>query len=538
VGTINEALRLSVYFDGQEITQFQTYFGALSMRYNPSPTSQLKLIASAFQTYESEHFSVLGAYRLDELERDLGSDKFGEVLANKGVGGFLKNGRNDLNATVYSLSHKGFKEIDYLHHLIQWGADYQIERIHDQLNEWQLVDSAGFASTHPGDSIGYTNPSAQGSQLIPIRDRIRATNDVYSQRISGYIQDTYKKKWSESGSSFSATAGLRANHWTYNGQTVVSPRLNMAYTPNWIQKRKDKDTGAMDSVKKDIVLTASVGYYYQPPFYREMRGFDGKVNPNIRAQRSIHYILGADYIFHAWDRPFKFVAQAYYKQLNSLIPYELDNVRQRYFATNNAHGYATGVDLMLNGEFIKGVQSWLRASVMKTAEDLTDDFYYIYLNNQGDTIYPGYTLNNVAVDSIRKTPGYIPRPTDQRFSFSMLFQDQMPKKPQYKVLLNMFFATGLPYGPPTHQRYLDVSRTRAYFRTDIGFSRDLFYTKKKNNAFNRNIEKGSISLEVFNLLDVKNIINHQWIEDVSGKQYGIPTYLTGRRINLRFSISF
>jgi hypothetical protein len=538
VGSINEALRLTVFFEGQEITRFETYFGAFAARYNPSETSQIKFIASAFQTYESEYFDILGAYRLDELERDLGSDSFGEVLRNRGVGGFLQHGRNDLAATVYSGSVKGFKDFDAKNHLLQYGADLQIETIHDELNEFILVDSAGYASPRPPDEIGYEDPTDRPFQEIAMRERIKAVNEVSSSRVSAYVQDTWRKTL-PNDHSFSATAGVRANHWTWNNQTVISPRANFSYTPRWLAARVNRETGKVDSIRKDIVLTAAIGYYYQPPFYREMRGFDGVVNPDIRAQKSIHYILGADYLFRAWDRSFKVVAEAYYKQMDDLIPYEVENVRQRYFAVNNARGYATGLDVMVNGEFIEGVQSWIRASVLKTEEDLRDDFYFLYLNSDGDTIRPGFTLNNAPVDSIRQEPGFIPRPPDQRFSFSMLFLDEMKNKPWYKVSVNFFFATGVPYGPPSRERYLDVNRTRSYLRADVGFSRDLFYKKKnKNNFVGKYIERGNIALEVFNLLGVNNVVNHQWIEDVNGRQYGIPTYLTGRRINLRFSMDF
>jgi uncharacterized protein YegJ (DUF2314 family) len=194
---------------------------------------------------------------------------------------------------------------------------------------------------------------------------------------------------------------------------------------------------------------------------------------------------------------------------------------------------------MLNGELIKGVQSWVRLSYLKTEEDLNDDFYYIYLNQDGDTIYGGFTIDNVAVDSILEKPGYIPRPNDQRVSFSLVFQDEMPRKPWYKVLVTAYFATGVPFGPPLGERYLDVSRTRSYIRTDIGFSRDLILPGRKNkNWFSRTFDSGYVALEIFNLLGNNNIINHQWVEDVNGRQYGIPTYLTGRRVNLRVSLSF
>jgi len=538
-GTINEALRLTVFFEGQEVTQFETFFGAFSTRYNPSEKSQLKFIFSAFRTDESEHFDILGAYSLDELERDLGSDEFGEVLVNRGVGAFLEHARNDLQASVLNFTHKGFAEVNK-NNLLAWGVEAQRERVYDELKEWTLIDSSGYASPRPPDSLGFTNPGVQPEDFIYLHDRIRAVNDITSFRSSAYVQNTTSWK-NGKGEKYSLNAGFRANYWSFNQDIVYGPRINFSYSPEWIKVRKNDEGDPVDSVRKDIILTAAAGYYFQPPFYREMRGFDGRVNEDIEAQKSIHFILGANYVLRLWDRPFKLVAETYYKKLDNLIPYELENVRQRYFATNNSKGYAYGADLLINGEFIKDVQSWMRLSYLKTEEDLIDDFYYLYLNQSGDTIVPGYTIDPIAVDSILQIPGYIARPTDQRISFSMLFQDEMKRWPQNKVLLNFYFATGLPYGPPSQERYLDIFRTRSYIRADIGFARDLITAKAREarkNWFVRTFYAGTVSLEVFNLLGNVNIINHQWIEDVNGRQYSIPTYLTARRLNVRIGLKF
>ncbi|MFM7730374.1 MAG: TonB-dependent receptor plug domain-containing protein [Flavobacteriales bacterium] len=537
VGTINEALRLTVYFDGKEATQFETVFGALSSRYSFSANSFIQSTISAFNTYETERFDIQGAYRLDELERDLGSDNFGDVLKNRGVGGFLDHARNALNATVLNGTLRGAIGSDEHLNTLTWGIDAQRELVRDQLSEWSLVDSAGFASPHPVDSLGYTNPNAQPDQQIYLHDVIRATNVVNSWRASAYIQN--EKKWNfESGSHLTLNVGARVNRWSFNEQVIGGPRVSLAYVPTWNVMRTDAN-GKKEMVRKDLILSAAWGYYWQPAFYREMRGFDGRVNPEIRAQKSIHYILGAKYSFRALGRPFNLNTEVYYKQLRDLIPYEIENVRLRYFATNNSNGYAYGADVMLNGQLLKDVQSWLRVSYLKTAEDLTNDYYYIYLNSEGDTIYPGFTINDVRADSIYQTPGYIPRPNDQRVSVSLLFQDEMAKKPWYKVLLSLYYATGVPYGPPSQERYLDVSRTRAYIRADIGFSRDLILPDNPRTSwFAKTFDSGYIALEIFNLLGTNNIINHQWVQDVNGRLYGIPTYLTGRRINLRMSLNF
>lgn len=533
VGTINEALRLTVYFEGQEISKYDTYFGAFSTRYQFSEKGQIRFTASAFNTQESEKFDILGAYRLDELDRDLGSDQFATVLANRGVGAFLNHARNELNARVFQFAHKGEIRFAKDEHLFEWGFDVNYEDIQDQLSEWTIIDSAGYVTPHPRDSIGYIDPNIQGSQTIAFRDRIKAINLVQSARATAYVQETYKHAF-ENGHLINVNAGIRANYWSFNDQTVISPRFNLAYTPTWIQPAENLEKG--DSVRKDIILKLAGGYYYQPPFYREMRGFDGNIDPNIRAQRSIHLVAGTEYLFRAMGRPFKLVGEMYYKKLDQLIPYELQNVRQRYFATNSSQGYAYGADVMINGEFVKDVQSWFRLSYLKTEENILNDFYNIYLNSDGDTIYNGYTLNNIPVDTLTQTPGFIPRPSDQRVSVSLLFLDEMPNKPEFKVMLNFYFSTGMPFGPPDQQRFNDTYRTPAYIRADLGLSRDLFTKrKKKTNTF---FETGNIALEIFNLLGVSNTINHEWIEDVNGRQYGIPTYLTGRRINLRLSLTF
>jgi hypothetical protein len=294
-------------------------------------------------------------------------------------------------------------------------------------------------------------------------------------------------------------------------------------------------TAPEDTSGTSTVWRLAGGYYYQPPFYREMRFIDGSVNPDIRAQRAIHAVLGMDRVFMMYGRPFKLVGELYYKDLDQLIPYEIENVRMRYYATNNSRGYATGLDIMLNGEFIEGVQSWMRASVMKTAEDLLDDGYWQPINSEGEYIIQGFTLNNVPVDSLRIEPGFIPRQTDQRFNMSLLFQDEMPGDDRYKVLVSLFFGTGLPFGPPSFERYKDILRTPPYRRVDVGFSRELFSPTEERGE---RAASGFVSIEVFNILGIRNTINHTWIEDVNGRLYAISNYLTDRRVNVKIGLRF
>ena len=535
-GTVNQALQLTVFFEGQEVDAFETYTGALGLNHRSTDDrTLLKFTGSIFRTFETETFDILGQYWLDELERDLGSESFGEVAFNRGVGSFLNHARNTLDATVANFQHKGFHswgpgESRYL----QWGAKIQHEVVNDQLSEWNYVDSAGFSL-----------PIAPSNQIV-LQDVVKAKINLRTNRYTAYVQNSWSWKLrsmsdEEDTARIELTAGVRAHLWDFNNQFVWSPRANLAYTPLWKVTKTDEKKDSTYTFRRDIVFRFSTGYYHQPPFYRELRDFQGILNPEIRAQRSAHFVLGADYIFPMWNRPFKLVAELYYKHLWDLIPYEVDNVRIRYFATNNSGGYATGLDVKLNGEFVKGIQSWVSMGILKTEEDLLDDFYYDYKNSDGETILFGFTDNDSIVDSTLVTPGNIPRPQDQRFSFSMFFQDEMPRWPTYKVHLNFIFSTGLPFGPPTQERYKDVLRTPSYRRVDIGFSKELIgpnVKRKKPGGGERKIESMWLSFEIFNLLGVNNTINYLWIKDVTNRQYAIPNFLTNRRVNLKVAMRF
>lgn len=523
VGNINEALRLTVYFDGQEKTSYETGFGAFGVNYI-TENHRVRWISSAFQTAEFETFDILGAYWLDELERDLGSDELGEAAINRGVGAFLNHARNRLYAQVLSSAIKGSSVWGQDRGFLEWGVKWQTESIEDYLSEWSLVDSAGFITPHPQDSIGYTGEGPD--QVIELDDVIRADNQIFTQRLQAYAQNTWRWTDAQNG-EWEANIGFRGHLWENDQQTigrqlVGGPRGHLSYRP---QEGADEPS---------TVWNLAAGYYWQPAFYREMRGFDGTLNPDIRAQRATHLVLGMDRIFEMYGRPFKMVGEAYYKDLDFLIPYEIENVRQRYYARNNSSGYAAGADFMLNGEFIDGIQSWFRMSVLKTEEDLDDDNYWQYLNSDGQPIIAGYTLNNVPVDSTEVVPGFIPRQTDQRFNMSLLFQDEMPGNDAFKVLVSLYFGTGLPFGPPSFERYKDVLRTPTYRRVDIGFSRELF----DKNTRDQKQRSGFVSLEIFNILGIRNTINHTWIEDVNGRMYAIPNYLTNRRVNVKIGLQF
>lgn len=523
LGNFNQALRFTVFFEGQERTAFETWFGAVNVNVRARKDLLLKFTGSAFRTFESEYFDILGQYFLQELDRDLGSDQFGEAVRNLGVGSYLDHARNDLDATVLTAAHKGF--LQRRNSYLQWGVDLRSEVIDDKLSEWTLIDSAG-----------YSIPQSIGDDLT-LSYSLKSRLNMESVRTSGYVQNAWE--WAldtarHPGRTLGLTAGARAQYWTYNGQTLFSPRVRLVYRPGG--ERRDTAGRVMD---RDVTWYLAGGWYYQAPFYREVRNLQGQLNPDIQAQRSIHAIVGMERMLRLWDRPFKFATEAYYKSLNSLIPYEVDNVRIRYYATNNARGYAMGLDAKLNGEMVPGIESWLSMSVLSTQEDLVDDFYYDRYNAAGERIVPGFTFDQQAVDSVRVEPGYIPRPTDQRVSVALFFQDEMPRWPTFKVHLNLVFGTGLPFGPPNETRYADTLRTSLYRRVDIGFSKQFIGGPgQERTRFLHQLKTLHLSLEVFNLLNINNSIDYTWVQDVSGRFYAVPEFLTQRRLNLKLVATF
>lgn len=509
-GTVTNALRFTVYFDGQELMQYTTFMSGLSATYRPNNKTKLKFITSAYRAQEQEIYTIQGQYYIDQLEADLSKENFGQVAFSRGVGTFLNNGRNYLTASVYNVEHKGSHKINRNNELL-WGAREQFEKIEDRLGEWRTTDSAGF--------------------IIPYDPNQIALLDVYKTKITlpsfrsqAYVQYNFTHMLRDS-SNFKITGGVRGNYWTVNEQLLFSPRVTVAYEPNW---------------KHDWLFKISGGLYYQPPFYRELRDISGNINKNVKAQKSTHLVVSGDYIFRMWNRPFKFIAAAYYKDLQSIIPYEVDNVRIRYFANNNAKGYAMGTDLRINGEFVKGVESWATIGFLRTYEYSKDNIHYNYFNKDGEEIVKGFTFDQIKKDSVLVDPGYIRRPTDQLVTFGMFFQDYLPKFPQLKFNLNMQFGSGLPFGPPTHLRWQQLLKVPPYRRVDAGFAYNVIKQGrevKRKNVFN-NLKEMWIFLEVFNLLQIQNTISYTWIQDVTGNRYAIPNYLTNRQVNLKLQIRF
>nr|WP_136668725.1 TonB-dependent receptor [Flavobacterium sp. H122] len=496
-GTLTDPIALLVYYEGQEKDKYTTVFGALKSTYKINEDSNLKLITSMYHTVEQEYFDILGQYRLGEVNSNLGDENFGEVEYSRGIGSQLTHARNDLDALIFNAEVKGnHKKND---NQLDWGFKYTRESIRDRLREWEVIDSAGFSLNNPRLELPvndqpynpYTGP------LVPYNN-VRAINYTNINRFSGYAQWNRRSKWGEH--DIFTNIGVRAHQWKVEGdnlngksQITVSPRAQFAIKPNW---------------KNDMLFRISGGWYHQPPFYRELRDSLGMVRPNVKAQQSVHIVLGNDYSFKMWDRPFKLVSEVYYKKLTDVNPYTLDNVRIRYRAENNAEAYAQGIDMRLNGEFVPGTESWLSFGYLKTEENI---------DGRGD----------------------IARPTDQRLKFGVLFQDYVPNIPAMKIYLNLVYNTGLPGGSPSYADPYDYQqRLRDYRRADVGFSyvlTDRARAKEKDNWL-RHFRDLAIGLEIFNMFNNQNAITNTWVRDVySKRQYGVPNYLTSRVFSVKLS---
>lgn len=484
-GTFSNALQLKIYYEGQEVNIFETATSALSAEFKPNENLQFKLSGSGFVTYERETFDLLGEYWLNELDNSLGSDTYSDSLINVGVGGSLSHARNFLYARVLAVENTNTWTSGI--NKLKWGVKYQHELIDDQLSEWELIDSSGYSLPHNDNNL-------------ELSYSLKAANIIQSNRVSGFIQDDIS--FTTSNFNIITSAGVRLSYWDYNNEMLLSPRASITLEPRW---------------RNDLSFHLSGGVYYQPPFYKELRTLDGKLNANIKSQKSIHIVLGSEYKFTSWDRPFRFTTEAYYKYLSNLIPYRVDNVRIRYQGENISEGYAIGLDFKVNGELVKGAESWASLSIMRTYENITNDNY-----------------------------GKFPRPTDQLINFGLFFQDYMPGNPSFRVHLSGHFGSGLPINIPKDGRYDIVTRMPAYKRVDIGFSK-VFKDENGNDGGKLKSVKWVKSLwlsaEVFNLLNINNTISYMWIQTVgnqdnmSGK-YAVPNYLTSRRLNFKLTIKF
>ena len=471
-GTMEDVKSFRVYFDGQEKDIFRTLFGALTISRQLGANTKLSLLASAFHTKEQETYDIQGQYWLDDTQ----------TSTNLGVGTYMEHARNYLTANVESfklmLNHKTKR------HTIEGGFTYKLEHIEEHSREYEMRDSSGYSIPHSADRL----------DLIY---SLNSRNTMDSHRLESYIQDTYKFTSGEENSTFyTLNYGIRFSNWSFNKETTVSPRASIAIIP---------------AFNNNMTFRLATGLYYQAPFFKELRDtttVNGatvvRLNNKIKSQRSIHFVAAFDYRFKIKERPYKFTAEAYYKALSNIIPYNVNNVKVTYYGQNMGKGYAAGLDMKLYGEFVPGTDSWVTFSVMSTKQ----------------------TINGRRV----------PMPTDQRYSINLHFTDYFPGTERWKMTLRLAFADGLPFGAP-HQglEYQDF-RAPAYKRVDVGLSYRAYDNddRKKRSIF-KNIWLG---IDCLNLFGISNVNSYYWVTDVTNQQYAVPNYLTGRQINGRVIFEF
>ena len=499
-GTIDEPIALQVYYEGQEKDKYDTYFGAIKTTFKASENFTLKFIGSAYHTLEQEYFDIYAGYYLGEVDSNIGSETFGGVTFSRAIGTQLNHARNDLDALIVNAEVKGFHDVKK--NQIEWGFKYTREDIRDRVVEWEVIDSAGFSINPPNLNLPTNQLPYQPyiGPLVPFQN-VRALNFATIDKFSGYAQLNRKTKLGNH--DVWLNIGARFHQWKVSGASVAgknqiefSPRGQFAIKPDW---------------EKDMVFRFSTGLYVQPPSYRELRDSTGTVLPNVKAQKSIHFVLSNDYSFKMWNRPFKLVTEAYYKIITDVNPYTLNNVRIRYAADNNATAFAQGLDVRLNGEFVPGTESWFSFGYLKTEENIDNK-------------------------------GFIPRPTDQRLKFGILFQDYMPNLPSVKLYLNLVYNTGLPGGSPSYaDPYIYQNKMRDYRRADVGFFKVFTDNNKNlpNGHWLKKFKDLSAGMEIFNLFNNLNAITNTWVRDVYTKnQYGIPNYMTTRVFNFKITARF
>jgi len=496
-GTVINPIELIVFYSGQETNTYLTLFGALSADYKINKDFTITTTASRYNTQEEEHFDIAAQYNLGEVDANIGSENFGEVEFSQGIGSQLNHARNDLDALITNIQVRGTIKKEKS----QWnfGVKYQKENIKDRIREWEVIDSLGFSVRPPFHNSNNQPYEPFEGEIVPFQN-IRKDNNVDINRISGFIQYNKRSFWNEHEVFYNV--GIRAQNWSVSGngvdsnnQIIISPRAQFAIKPDW---------------EKDMLFRFSGGLYAQPPSYRELRDFNGDLNVNVKAQKSIHFVSGMDYSFTMWERPFKLTTEVYYKDLSDVNSYTIDNVRIRYRADNVTEAYSYGLDMRLNGEFVPGSESWVSFGYLKTEENIDNK-------------------------------GYIARPSDQRIKFGILFQDYVPNLPDLKAYLNLVYNSGVPGGAPVYSDpYNFQSRLRDYRRADLGVSYVFADANKQfSSGWLSNFKELTAGLELFNMFDIQNAITNTWVRDVYSKtQFGIPNFMTGRVLNFKVGMKF
>ena len=493
-GTMQQALNKTIWYEGQEKDMFRTAFVALSATHQLRKNIRLGFDLSGFYTHEQETFDISSEYVLSEKPADGSSSNssHGETINGNvpsgsvlGTGKFHEHARNTLQAGMLTLAHKG--EWKKGENTLQWGVSGQVEMIHDRINEWEWRDS-----------MGYSLPNL--SQEMALYYALKGTSHMINGRVQAYAQDTYR--WTTAQGDVLLTAGMRLNWWSYTNEVLPSPRLSVVWMPGW---------------KRDFTFRVATGLYYQAPFYKELRQVladEGGVNrihlnDRLRAQRSWQLVLGTDYYFRAWGRPFKFTAEAYGKLIDRMESYTVDNVRVRYSGINDSEGYTIGLDLKLMGELVPGADSWISFSTMRSRMRFVDDTHHL---------------------------GWIPTPQEQRYNLTIYFQDYVPRFPQYKIHLKFIWSEGLPFGYPRREDMRYLGHMSDYRRIDIGATRTFSAATDKWMKKSKHVDSWSIQLDIFNLIGWKNVNSYYWVTAANGMQWASPNYLTGRMINLKFDV--
>lgn len=477
-GSLQRPINLNVFYSGKEDDSYKNMMGTVSMNYKPSDHWKFTLDAFAYQNREKEYYTVSSSYILQTF------DPVTEApVTSYDVGGQIEHARNDLFVRTYGTQFRT-KFSPNVNTDIEVGFKFEKENLSDLTNEWKLIDSSGYSIPHNAAVLDPRNPGD-----LKLYYSINGANKIEPTRLSAYAQ--YSQKFFWGASKIFVNAGARVSHWSFNKETLFSPRVQFAIKPDW---------------NTDMLFRIAGGVYYQSPFYKEIKDLDGNFNSNIKSQRSIQAIIGNDFEFEFEDRPFKLTTELYYKKLDNIIPYYMDNVRIRYSGKNNATGYAYGIDTRLFGEFVPGIDSWLSASYARVFENIDDK-------------------------------GNIPRPTDQRLRFAMFYQDYMPRFPSMRVNLTLTYAMGLPNGAPVFTDPYQYQKTLpSYKRVDIGLSKVFIDRKdnKKTYGFWGNFDELTLGVQVFNAFNINNTVSNQWISDANTNyMYPVPVRLTGRFFNVK-----
>jgi hypothetical protein len=487
-------LGVDIYFEGRERDEYTTAMAGVSTTYQANKNLRLKWLASRFENDERENIDITGAYLFGDRSFDRNESDFGLIVNPLGAGVYQNYARNRLNIVNYNFSHKG--SLDKGKHIFLWGLGYDKTQITDRLNEWEFQDSAGY-------SLPYS------PNILQLNKVVRSNAAVDINKFNGYIQDNIA--FGDTTNAFTLQAGLRFNYNDLNQEFLISPRVTASWKPAW---------------EKDIVFKAAVGAYHQPPFYREMRRYNGTLNTKVKAQRSIQAVAGLDYNFFGLNRPLRLTAEAYYKRMTNVVPYDIDNVRIRYFGENGAKAYAAGLEMRLFGEVVKDAESWISLGLMRTREDLVNDTFRVYTVDS----------NNVPIDSKSVEGGWLRRPTDRLITFGMFFQDYLATNKNFKVYISTLYGSNLPYNIPGSVKYRNALEVQPYIRMDIGFSALLLDTEKSNRRSHgpfRNFDNIWATFEIFNLIDRPNTISYLLIKDFANNTFTMPNRLTPRLVNFK-----